>query len=283
MSLWRLAFPIGAIVLLIGGFGAGRYVSAQAEPAPTAAPTSTATAAASATPQPSASMTASLEPSPTPSSTQTPTASLTPSPIGTATATLRPSRTPSITPTPTYDPPDARVLEQANCRYGPGAAYLYEWGLYPTDRVEIHGRNDQGTWVYVDPWTYVDRCWVRADLVDVFRGDLFEAPVYYGRLPFSVLYKPPTNVRASRNGDEVQIVWNPVWMTEDDDRGYLIEAWVCQGGQLVFTPIHVNQPPAFFQDEAGCPQASMARLYTAEKHGYTQWVKVPWPDHDAEP
>ena len=171
---------------------------------------------------------------------------------------------------------------QSNCRYGPGAAYLYEWGLYPTDRVEIYGRNADGTWVYVDPWTYMDRCWVKSDLLDVFRGNLYDAPVYYGRLPYSDLYRPPTNPRASREGDRVIINWDPVWMTEDDDRGYLIESWVCQDGQLMFTPIHVDEPPAYVMDEPGCFQDSSARLYTAEKHGYTQWVRVPWPQHPEE-
>lgn len=171
------------------------------------------------------------------------------------------------------------MLEQANCRYGPGAAYLYEWGLYPGDRVEIMGRNDDGSWVYVDPWTYVDRCWVRSSLLNVFRGDLMQAPPYYGRLPLSDLYLPPTNAGAIRDEDWVTINWNPVWMTEDDDRGYLIETWVCRDRHLVFTPIHVDYPPAVVQDEAGCIDPSHGRLYTAEKHGYTQWVLIPWPPH----
>lgn len=280
MRRWLLLqIPI-ALVLLAVGFGGG-WVSARGLlPSPTntatatITPSRTATASATATPEPSATATAST----------TPTASDTPTPAGTPTDTPTPSRTPTITPTPTYDPPDARVQVQANCRYGPGAAYLYEWGLYPTDRVEIYGRNDQGTWVYVDPWTYMDRCWVKTEFLDVFRGDVFDAPPYYGRLPLSDLYRPPTNVSATREGDRVIINWTPVWMTEDDDRGYLIEAWVCRDRQIVFTPIHVDSPPAYVIDESGCSRPSSARLYTAEKHGYTQWVKVPWPEHpEAEP
>src|SRR3989304_15308 len=56
-------------------------------------------------------------------------------------------------PPPPCAPPAAHGREQANCRYGPGAAYLYEWGLYPGDRVDILGRNDLRTWGYVDPRT----------------------------------------------------------------------------------------------------------------------------------
>ena len=32
---------------------------------------------------------------------------------------------------------------QANCRYGPGSAYLYEWGLYPTNRLTALGRESR--------------------------------------------------------------------------------------------------------------------------------------------
>jgi hypothetical protein len=271
---WVWAFL--SFVLLAVGFAGGWAMAANrvvptATLAPTVQPTSTDTSTPSVTP--------SLTPSPTHSTTPTFTPSDTPTPAGTATFTPTPSRTPSITPSPTYDPPDARVLVQSNCRYGPGAAYLYEWGLYPTDRVEIYGRNADGSWVYVDPWTYMDRCWVKTEFLDVFRGDVFEAPVYYGRLPYSELYRPPTNVSTQRDGDRVIINWNPVWMTKDDDRGYLIEAWVCRDRQLRFTPVHVNAPPAYIFDEPGCSQPSSARLYTAEKHGYTQWVLVPWPAH----
>jgi hypothetical protein len=279
MARWLL-LSLLAILLLGLGFGGGFAWSQWVLPSPTAtasstpSPTHTPTLTPSNTATPTPSATATAEPSLTPSQTA--------SPAGTSTFTPTPSRTPSITPTPTYDPPDARVQVQSNCRYGPGAAYLYEWGLYPTDRVEIYGRNADGSWVYVDPWTYMDRCWVKADLLDVFRGDVYDAPVYYGRLPFSDLYRPPTNPRASRSGDQVIIDWDTVWMTEDDDRGYLLEIWVCRAGQLLFTPIHVDVPPAYVFDEAGCSIASNGRLYTAEKHGYTQWVRIPWPEHPAQ-
>src|SRR3989304_4078480 len=151
-----------------------------------------------------------------------------------------PAPPPRAPPPPRYAPSAPRVREQANCRYGPGAAYLYEWGLYPGNRVDILGRNDLGTWVYVDPWTSVDRCWVKTDLLDV-PGDVFEAPPTYTRLPFSELYGPPQRVSAGRQGDEVTIAWEAVYMTEDDYRGYLIEAWLCPGGQLLFTPVRSDE------------------------------------------
>ncbi len=190
--------------------------------------------------------------------------------------TATPTLTPTNALTATFDFPDGIVLVQANCRYGPGAAYLYEWGLFPGDRVEIHGRNDLGTWVYVKPRTYRDRCWAKASLLEI-TGDVFSVAPYYSRLPYSELYSPPQNIRVSRQGDEVWIAWDPVWMTKDDYRGYLIEAWVCRDDQLIFTPVRVDGTRAILADEPGCSQPSSGRLYTAEKHGYTQWVAIPWP------
>jgi hypothetical protein len=265
---------IGLIVLF--AIFAGDVVDAfQPTATPTLTVTPSRTATEEATSTPSQTNTATVSPTRTP----TPTNSATSSPIYTPTITYTASITPTITTTPTFDFPDAEVLVQANCRYGPGAAYLYEWGLYPGDPVEILGRNDLGTWVYVKPRFYMDRCWVKTELLEV-DGDVYSVSPYYSRLPFSELYKPPTNARATRNGDEVWVAWDPVWMTEDDYRGYLIEAWLCQDGQLLFTPVSIDGTSVFLQDEAGCTLPSSARLYTAEKHGYTQWVAVPWPPHN---
>lgn len=212
-------------------------------------------------------------------------------PTNAATATATATVTATATPQPTYDPnstdtptptlayPRATVLQQSNCRYGPGAPYLYEWGLFPEDKVTVTARNDLGTWVYVQPRSYSSHCWVKASLLEI-DGEIDPLPPFYGRLPYSELYTPPTNPRATRVGEQVHLAWDPVWMTADDDRGYLIEAWVCWDRQLVFTPIGTTtytQTTISITDEAGCAQPSGARLYTAEKHGYTQWVKFNWP------
>jgi hypothetical protein len=181
-------------------------------------------------------------------------------------------------------------MEQANCRYGPGAAYLYEWGMYAGNRVTVLGRNFDGSWVYVDPWNYVGECWVRTSLLKILSGDVMDVGEFYGLLPFAELYKPPRAVSAERAGDEVTVIWSAVWMTEDDYRGYLIEAWLCVQGQLTFTPVsidgpeithlpHDSQPVIILHDEAGCQQPSSARIYTVDKHGYTEWRLIHWPPH----
>jgi len=284
MRRWLL-LPLSLSLMLVGalgGFVAGSRGLLDIQFGPTPTQTASPTFTPSPTPTITPSPTSTPSPTLTPTATETPTSTQMPTPSDTPTITLTPSRTPTVTATPTYRPIAATVLVQANCRYGPGDAYLYEWGLYPDVRVDIIGRNDLGTWAYVKPWTYVDRCWVNASLLKI-RGDLFEAPPFYSRLPFGELYQPPTNVRASRNGDEVMVAWDAVWMTEDDYRGYLIEAWLCQDGQLIFTPLRSDQTLVVLEDEAGCSEKSGGRLYTAEKHGYTRWVLIPWPPHEANP
>jgi hypothetical protein len=208
-------------------------------------------------------------------STHTATVTYTPQP------TWDPSSTETATSTLAY--PQATVLEQSNCRYGPGAPYLYEWGLFPDDRVTVTARNDLGTWVYVQPRSYSGYCWVKTSLLQI-DGEIEPLPPFYGRLPYSELYKPPTNPRTTRVGDQVTIAWDPVYRTPDDDRGYLIEAWLCQDKQIVFTPLGTatyTDVSITVIDEPGCQQPSGARLYTAEKHGYTPWVKIPWPQADS--
>jgi hypothetical protein len=142
-----------------------------------------------------------------------------------------------------------------------------------------------GTWAYIQAIGGNNPCWINASLLDVTRGDFWGLPVTYNRLPKSDLYNPPEAVSAVREGNDVTIQWSHVWMTEDDDRGYLIEAWLCQDGQIVFTPIGVpsNVLEVKVTDEPGCLEESGARVYTAEKHGYTQWRKASWPPHKTTP
>ena len=276
MSRGLIALSAAGLLLLGGiiGYSLGGEALAAPEPTPTNSPVPSRTSTAIPTATPTITQTAAP--------THTPTVTYTPTPQYTPSITPTPSPTPTPSLVPTFAPIAAKVLVQSNCRYGPGAAYLYEWGLFPDVRVDIVGRNDIGTWAYVEPWTYFDRCWVKSDFLEI-RGDLRDAPPYYSRLPFGELYNPPTNVRASRNGDEVVIAWDPVWMTTDDDRGYLIETWLCRDGQLIFTPLQTRQyqeTTITVQDETGCQLPSGGRVYTAGKHGYTQWILVVWPAHE---
>ncbi|HSB65423.1 MAG TPA: hypothetical protein VLD65_02535, partial [Anaerolineales bacterium] len=207
----------------------------------TPVPTETVTPAPSLTYTPSATATA------------TRTATITRTPTVTATPTI--THTPTITPSPTYSLPTLVVKMQANCRYGPAKAYLYAWGMYTGDTATVWGRNDTGTWLWIQPDNIAYQCWIAASVVDV-TGDIFSVYVAPVRLPHSVLYGPPTGISAVRDGNSVTVSWNRVNMTEDDDRGYMIEANICQAGNLVWTAVATMDTTYTFTDETTCNEPS---------------------------
>ncbi len=212
-------------------------------------------------------------PTETPSKTSTPT--ITDTPTITWTPSVTP--TPTISPTPTIDFPDV-VVEAANahCRYGPGTAYLHAADLFENDHGLVWNRNYPGTWLWVrfDKLNYA--CWVAASVTKI-DGDVFGVSAYSPPLPKSTLYRPPQQVGAFRNDDQVVVTWEEVWMTEDDFRGYLIEAKVCQNGFSIDLAVHTDGTSYTFLDESTCEADSKGRLYAVEKHGYTDPVQIPWP------
>jgi hypothetical protein len=235
--------------------------------------------------QAQATSTATITPRPSPTLTPPPTAtaSSTPSPSPSATITPTPTITPtaSITPTPTFAFPQVEVNKQAHCRYGPSTAYLHAADLYPGDTGSVRGRFAYSAWLYVkfDKLSYF--CWVAPSVVDV-SGDISTVWLTEPNLQRvgSNMYGPPQNVQAARSGEQVTITWDQIRMTEDDDRGYFIEAWVCQEDRyLWWTVSFPDQYTTSYTvtDEAGCPAASRGKIYTVEKHGYSEPVVIPWP------
>ncbi len=204
---------------------------------------------------------------------------------------LTPTQTKVPSATPTWNPPGIEILQRAACWYGPSTAYLYKYGLPEGVWMRVIGRNEDGSWLVIKAGSDPDSnaCWIQTDLVRFLSGSIKDVPVLWIALPYSVLYLPPTSVSADRVGNEVTISWQPVWMTEDDYRGYLVEAWVCQGGKQVFVPIKYETSfdnnnstiTVKVTDEPGCDVSSRARLHAVEKHGYTNYVMVPWPGFDS--
>jgi len=259
--------------LLLTGCSKRLNIISYFDPSPT--PTSTATPTKTPTTTVTPTSTSTSTPTATSTATVTRTPTLTPTPTQTYTPSVTP--TPTITLTPTYEFPQVTVLMQAFCRYGPGKAYLYSHGLYPGDRAEVNGRTNSGTWLWIKPENLDRHCWMAASVAEV-RGDIFSVVVVQRELPFAtVLYDPPNNAQATRDGNTVRVTWNRVNMTEDDDRGYLIEATVCQEGHLLFLAVRTDDTFYEFTDETGCALPSNGLLYTVEKHGYTEPVEIPWP------
>ena len=228
----------------------------------------------------------------TPTYTETPTFTITP------TFTLTPSITRTLTLTRTPAPPVVTILEHSACLFGPGGAYLWKYGILATAWMQVIGQIQDGSWLLIEE-LYIpmkNPCWIKTSLVRFNDGGdvtTHNIPVVDPDiiLWFSTtgLYRPPQGVTSIRVGSKVNVYWNAVRMTEDDFYGYLIEAWVCQGGQQVFRTYNpypyetvrqnVGLQNVQIHDEPGCQLLSHARIYTQEKHGVTGYVNIPWPDY----
>ncbi len=224
------------------------------------------------------SVTHTFTPFITATQTSSPTITKTPMVTKIPSITTSPSITasPTITLTPTFDFPDVTVQMTAHCRYGSGKAYLHAADLYADYQGQLWNRNYQGTWLWVkfDKINYP--CWVATSVVSV-EGDIFSVIPYFHPLPKSTLYGPVQEVKTERNGNTVTVRWEEVWMTEDDFRGYLIEAQVCQNGLFIDVAYHTEKTKMEIRDELFCDQQSNGKLYAVEKHGYTDPITIPWP------
>jgi hypothetical protein len=148
--------------------------------------------------------------------------------------------------------------------------------------MDVIGRNEAGTWLLIQARGGDNPCWIKASLMEV-QGDVLSAAPTYIPLPLSPYYGALTGVAAERQGEEVLVSWHPLSLRAGDEvdlaseAPYVIEAWVCQDGKFVFIPVGAYTNMATIRDEAGCSEPSHARLFGAEKHGYTPWVEIPWP------
>ena len=213
----------------------------------------------------------------TPTATSTSTQTITSTVTFTSTIEL----SPTATATPTFAFPTVTVNKQAHCRYGPSVAYLHAADLYAGDAGSVRGRYIYSNWLYVkfDKLNYF--CWVAPSVVDVV-GDV--STVAYKELNLQSIgsnqYGPPSGVTAVRAGNHVTITWNQVKMTKDKDRGYLLELLVCQDTIYKWwTDSYPDQESTSYtvKDEAGCAQPSSGKLYTVEKHGFSEPAIIPWP------
>jgi len=213
---------------------------------------------------------------------------VTPADTPLSTFTLSPRLAISGSPAPTPRPYNINLMQHSDCLYGPGSGYLYKYSVQPDTHMEAIGRNLDGSWLYIQDVGGWNPCWIQAALVNFTFGDINGLPVVYPRLPYSNQYNPP-DASAHRDGAEVTISWKAVWMSLDDYRGYLIEAWICEGGMQIFDPIIYIPPLASnigtlsvkLTDEPGCTLPTTVRIYSAQKQGYSNWNNIPWPAYQA--
>lgn len=212
-------------------------------------------------------------PSPTPAP---PTETFTPIP---------PTETSTPTEIPFVDSLNATVTaDLLSCRYGPGAEYLYLYGLRKGANIQLMGRTDGNNWVEV---AGQNKCWVNAKFIEI-KGDPQTLKVTYPneyKLPVSPYYSPPTvlsAVRDPKNKNQITVEWTDITLRPGDEEDaemfiYIIEVWRCEGGKIIFDPLASNDPQVSFIDETGCSTPSHGRVFFQEKHGFAGPAEIPWP------
>jgi hypothetical protein len=206
--------------------------------------------------------------------------------------TLIPEATFTPVPTVTLTPPaslgGAVDSDLLSCRYGPGAVYLYQYGLARGEKLEILGKSEStgGLWLYVKSINRERPCWVNARFLQVDGDASTLGQVYPQQAPlilfFHDRFPPVTNVFASRSGDSVYVEWTGYELALGDRESaespqYLVEFWTCQAGTIVFTAYGAFEEAAVVQDEAGCAEPSHGQVYIAHKDGYVGPIAIPWP------
>jgi hypothetical protein len=227
-----------------------------------------------------AQIVAAMKAAATPTETVTPAASFTPE------ATLTPTLT--ATPTPLTSLTGEVQADLLSCRYGPGASYLYAYGLAKGDQVEVVGKAETtgGLWAYVKHRGTDRPCWVNSKFLQV-NGDVSALEQVYPEKALLILFHhdnfpPVTDVSAVRSGDLVDVSWVGYELALGDRESadspqYLVEFWTCQGGEIVFTAFGAFEESAFVQDEAGCAEPSHGQVFIAHRDGYVGPVAIPWP------
>ena len=284
-----LTVSLVVIVLAALGFSVPAALNPLSNPSPTPTPFATLTP----TPPPPI-------PTDTLTSTDIPTLTATDTVTVSPTATETATSTPSLTPVPTYLTLRGRPLRTIACNYGPGDIYLYQEVMNPRYQMDVLGkaviryRGREQTWLYTQADGFQLKCFVNAADVQLMGGGIEDLKTVYPgevRLPISDLWDPPQNVVATRQGDRVMISWDfldlPVGERERDDESkprYLLELWLCQDGELAFTPTgswdtSVPRSSISVSDEGGCAEPSHGVIYLAEKHGYAGPVEIEWPPY----
>ncbi len=226
------------------------------------------------------------DPTPVEVNTVAPTAMLlAPTETETVSATITPLL-PATTETPTAIPfveslEAVVTADLLSCRYGPGAEYLYLYGLKKGANIELIGRTGGNNWVMVKG---KNLCWLNAKFVEI-NGDPQTLKVTYPeeyKLPVSPYYAPPAILSAKRSGNNIKVMWTDVTLRAGDEEDenmfiYIAEIWRCEGGKIIFDPLATNEADITFVDESGCEVPSHGRVFFQEKHGYAGPADIPWP------
>jgi hypothetical protein len=191
--------------------------------------------------------------------------------------TLAPTAIPPFVPTAILQITVAVPI--VNCRLGPDTVYVAPYGLRSGKVLEAIGRNETETWLLVREIGGQKACWVSAPTVTL-TGDPFTLAIAPTNLTFTDKYAPPANINATRSGEQVQVSWSEVPLEKGDtflESHYLLEAWLCNGGQLIRKITATNELTMIFTDQVGCAEPSHAEIYTATRTGYSNSAEILWP------
>ena len=245
----------------------------------TATPTNTATPAAILTATAAPTFTSTSTPTHTFTATATLPPSNTPTPVDTPTITLTPTITATLTPTvtPTAEGAIATGNTVANCRLGPGTAYIesgvaFKEGM--TAVVDGKNPNAEGLWYWIQIENVDFHCWVHSSTADL---NVEASSISYmpPNVPENSSVPRPTGVKASRGGNKVTVTWKAA--PDAVGLGYLLELGVCSNGFLVNAAYEAKDITITFTDDENCAGNSFGTLRVFNKLGYSEAVPIPWP------
>ena len=145
-----------------------------------------------------------------------------------------------------------------------------------TGLAEARNQNSSGTWYWIIIKDVSYHCWVHDSTVEL-EGDPSTLFWMNAELPVNESVPAPTNVQASRSGNQVTVSWNPA--PSAPELGYLLEGGVCVGGAgLANVAYSTSKTSITVKDDGGCSQGSFGTLRTSNKLGYSSPVRIPWPN-----
>jgi hypothetical protein len=201
---------------------------------------------------------------------------------------------PALAPTPTTASTDTplpvsslrgTVTQTSNCRYGPGAAYLYKYGVRPGTPMEAIGRDADGSWLKVQGVGGNNPCWINAQLIQV-EGDRIALPDAYPLttgLPISPYFERISVTSVWEDGQGVNVEWAPHEIPEElgiKEEGvveYIVEVWTCVDGQPDFTAFGTDETTYALQIDNSCGVASHATVIGQDKEGFSPPATINLP------
>jgi len=156
--------------------------------------------------------------------------------------------------------------------------YLPRDGLFPGDTGTVRGRNATSTWLYLNLDKDNAFCWAAASVLKV-TGDIKTVKIAPINLPITRESPLPTGVVATRKGNKVTIIWDPLPVTARDYRGFLLNVSVCMNSIRQKLTVQTNDTTYTFTDDNNCSGTSKGQIQSVTVDGYSTPVDIAWPPY----